>query len=150
MRRVSLLIALTLVALSLLGVGSAAAKPGKPNDPKRPQARITWSVPRVEQTLNAGETVRVPVTLTSSAALSDVTLTVPRGLGRLLTIEPAQLASLQAGEAKTITLVFSAPSERAHCQGGVIKLRAGNKVIPTPLNVKVTITGDTGCDVGAE
>jgi hypothetical protein len=145
MRRVHLLIALALIALSLAGAGSAAAKPRKPNDPKPPQARITWSVPRVEQTLNPGETVRVPVTLTSSAALSNVTLAVPRGLGRLLTIEPAQLGSLQAGEAKTVTMVFAAPSEGAHCQGGVIKVRAGNKVIPTPLNVKVTIAGGTGC-----
>jgi uncharacterized membrane protein len=147
MRRVHFLIVLALVALSLVGAGSVAAKPGKPNDPKRPQARVTWSVPRVEQTLNPGQTLRVPVTLTSSGDLANVTLAIPGGLGRLLTIEPAQLGSLQAGEATSITLVFSVPGEGAHCQGGVIKVRAGNKTIPTPLNVKVTIAGDTGCDV---
>jgi hypothetical protein len=146
MRRLPLLIALVALALSLSVAGTAAAKPGRPgNGPKPPQAKLTWSLPSVEQQVMPGETVRVPVTLTSSADLANISLIAPGGLGKVLKVEPAVLTSLTAGVPANVTLVISVPAEGAHCQGGVLQVRAGKKNIPAPLKVKVIISGDTAC-----
>jgi hypothetical protein len=149
MRRLHLLVALVALvalALSLSIVGTAAAKPGRPgNDTKPPKARITWSVPSVERRVAPGETVRVSVTLTSSADLANVTFVAPGGLGKVLKVEPAVLSSLAAGVPANVTLTISVPSEGAHCQAGVVKVHAGKKNLPAPLKVKVILPGEAGC-----
>jgi uncharacterized membrane protein len=148
MARIRFLMLLAVVALSLSTAGAVAAKPGRPNSNgnKPAQARITWSVPRVEQVVAPGETVQVPVSLTSSVDLSNVTLVISGGLGRVVTIQPATIAALKAGEATNVTLSISVPSQGAHCQGGVVRVRSGNRNIPTPLNVKVSVSGAAGCN----
>lgn len=144
MRRATLLIALAVVALSLSFAGSAAAKPGKPNPNKPAKARVTWSVDRVEQTVAPGETVQVPVTLTSSADLSNISLAASGGLAKFVTVAPGTVASLKAGESLNVTLTITMPAEGARCGAGVVKVRAGNRTVPAPLKVKLLLPG--GCE----
>src|SRR5262245_61949558 len=92
-------IVLTLIGLILFGAVSANAKDGAkgPKPPKHQQARITWSLPRVEQEVAPGQTVEVDLTLTSSADVANVTLQVPRAFGQVVTVQPSTFASLKAG-----------------------------------------------------
>jgi hypothetical protein len=146
MRRLPLLVALIALALGLSVAGTAAAKPGRPGNGTKPaHAKISWSVPRVEQQVAPGATVRVAVTLTSSADLANVSLVAPGGLVKVLKVEPAALTSLAAGVPANVTLIISVPAEGAHCQSGVLQVRAGNRNIPTPLKVKVIVSGDSAC-----
>jgi hypothetical protein len=137
---------LLLIGLLLFTVGAAAAKGGGGGGKDHPkgkpaQARITWSVGRVEQTLSPGQTVEVNVTLTSSADLTNVTLRVPGGLGRVLKVEPSSFASLKAGVATAVKLTISAPSQGVHSQGGVVQVRAGKRNVPAALKVKLSVPG---------
>jgi|GEM_PF-3801459 len=132
---------LTLVILTVALAVSVAAKPNRPPTKKPPHARVTWSVPRIEQTLAPGTTIRLQVTMVSSADLSDVTLRVPGGLGRVLTVEPTSIASVKAGVVTPVTLTVSMPLARAHSQGGVVQVRAGNPAVPSPLKVKIRVPG---------
>jgi hypothetical protein len=140
----TMLVALALAVLALLTAGGAAAKEGhgqgqRPDKPQR--ARITWSTPRVVQAVAPGQTVQVDVTLTSSADLANVTLRVPEGLGRVLTVEPASFASLKAGVATPVRLTIAMPATGAHSQGGVVQVRAGQRTMPAGLKVKLAIPG---------
>lgn len=148
MHRHRLLLVLTLVVLSLALVGTAAAKPGgpngRPNGPQPPQPRITWSTPRLQQTVNPGQTVQVNVTLTSSVDLNDVTLVVPGDLGLVLSAEPASFSQLQAGVATNVRLTISMPVEGAHNQGGIVQVRAGERAVPHALKVHVRLPRTNG------
>ena len=133
-----------LVACFALTFGTASADPGggKGRTRAKPvKARITWSTARVEQTLAPGQTAEVTVTLTSNVDVDNVTLRVPRGLARIVTVEPASFTSLKAGVATPVKLVFSMPADQAHSQGGVIQVRSGQRALPSHLSVKVTVPG---------
>lgn len=152
MRRSRLLVTLILLAFSLCAVGVASAKPGGPTgngsgngDPKPPKARVTWSVPRVDATVAAGETRQVKVTLTASADMTNVTLVPRGGLARVLKVEPSRVATLKAGVPTDVTLTISVPDGGAQCQGGVVQVRSGKKANPAHLQVKVTVPGASGC-----
>jgi len=139
----SLIVPLVLIALLILTVAAAAAKDaegghGRPKA-KLTHARITWSQPRLIQTVAPGQTSVVELTLTSSVDLTNVTLRMPGGLGRIVKVEPESFASLQAGVATPIKLTITMPSQRAHSQGGVVQVRAGNRAIPAPLQIKLTV-----------
>jgi hypothetical protein len=142
MHRHRLLLVLTLVVLSLALVGTAAAKPGGPNGrPSNapPKPRITWSTPRLQQTVSPGQSVQVNVTLTSSVDLNDVTLVVPGDLGLVLSAEPASFSQLQAGVATNVRLTISMPAEGAHNQGGTVQVRAGERAVPHALRVQLRL-----------
>jgi uncharacterized membrane protein len=82
-------------------------------------------------------------TLTSSTDLTDLTLHVPAGLGRVVKVEPATIASLKAGVATPVRLTISMPATGAHSQGGVVQMRAGQRNVPSALQVKLTVPGAT-------
>jgi uncharacterized membrane protein len=131
-----------IAAVLALSAGAVAAKPGAPGGKdKAVKARITWSVARVEQTLVAGQTATVDVTLTSSADVSNATLRIPGGLGRVVSVSPATF-SLKAGVAQAVRLTIAMPAEGAHSQGGVIQVRSGKRNLPQSLKVNVTVPGD--------
>jgi len=144
MRRIQLIVVLALIVVSLSTAGTAAAKPGGPNTGKPDKARITWSVARVEQTVAPGESVQVPLTITSSADLSNLSLAAAGGLGKIVSFEPSSIASLKAGVSASVTMTITLPAEGAHCQGGVVKARSGNRSVPAPLKVKVLLPD--GCE----
>ncbi len=147
------IVSLLLVALLILTVGAAAAKGGgggKGHLKAKPaKARITWSQPRIIQSVTPGQIGVVEVTLTSSADLTNVTLWVPGGLGRVVKVEPASFTSLKAGVATPVKLTISMLSRNAHSQGGVVLVRAGWRAIPASLKVKLMVSNpaDTAEDV---
>jgi hypothetical protein len=149
----TVLASLLLVGSILLSGSGAAAKEGGPGkgSGKPPKARITWSTPRLEQTISPGQTVETTVTLTSSADLTDVRLLVPAGLRRIVTVEPATIASLKAGVATSVKLTMTMPASGVHTQGGVIQVFAGQRAVPSVLTVKLVApraanNGDTAED----
>lgn len=131
--------ALILAIVVLTFVGPAAAAPGKPPKARPVKATITWSTPRVEQSLAPGASATVEVTLTSSVDMAEVTFRVPGGLGRVLRVDAGGVTSLQAGVATPMKLIITMPATGAHSQGGVVQVRSGQRAIPTPLSVKINL-----------
>lgn len=140
MTRPRLIIPLVLAILVLSSAGAATAQKRPPNA-KGPKARITWSVERVDQNVSPGQVVQLDVTVTSSADLTNVTLRAPGGLGRVLEIAPTTITTLKAGVAAPVRLTIELPAEGAHSQGGVVQLRAGKRLVPSVLSVKLTVPG---------
>jgi len=141
------IVPLLLVALLILTVGAATAKGGDGSNghpkAKPTKARITWSQPRIIQAVTPGQISVVEVTLTSSVDLTKATLRVPGGLGRVVKTEPASFASIKAGVATSVKLTITMPSQNAHRQGGVVQVRAGRRVVPVSLKVKLTVPRPT-------
>jgi uncharacterized membrane protein len=141
-RHRSFVVPLVVIALLILTVGAAAAKGGGKDHPKaKPKARITWSQPRVVQAVTPGQTSVVEVILTSSADLTNVTLRMPGGLGKVVKVEPAGFTSLNAGVATPVKLTINMPAQNAHSQAGVVQVRAGKRVIPASLKIKLAVPG---------
>jgi len=139
----TIFIALLLAASLLLTSGGAAAKGHDPNrgSGKPQKAHLTWSMPRIEQSLSPGHTVEISVTLTSSTDLANLTLQPSGGLREVLTVEPATIASLKAGVTTPVKLTITMPAAGAHSQGGVIQVLAGQRHLPSKLKVKLTVPG---------
>jgi hypothetical protein len=144
-----LLITLGVVALLLVSFGAAAAKgndkPQSPN-PHRP-ARLTWTPTRLYQAVTAGQTMRITASFVSSADIKEATLIIPGGLGRVLKADPAKLTNITAGTTTTITFTVTVPANGAHTQGGVVLIRAGQRVLAQPLPVLLIVA--KGNDGGA-
>ncbi len=141
-----MLVSLVLAGLMVVMASVVVAAPGgngKGNGKDaQNKARLTWSTARLEQTLEAGTSAIVEVSLTSSAELKSVSLRVPGGLGRIITkIEPSTF-DLEAGKAKTVRFTLSMPAEGAHSQGGVVQAIVGRRNMPQSLKVLVKVPGD--------
>lgn len=139
-----------LVGLLVLSVGVAAAQsePGTYSSKAKPaKARLTWSVDRVEQTLGAGQTATIDVTLTSSVDVPNAAFRVPGGLGRIVSVSPATL-NLKAGVAQSVRLTIKLPTEGAHSQSGVVQVRSGKRNLSQALRVNIRVPGtqDEGDD----
>jgi hypothetical protein len=139
----TLLATLVVVGSLFLTSGGAAAKEGGPGrgPGKQQKPHLTWSTPRLEQTVSPGQTVEVSVTLTSSADLTNLTFQVSGGLREMLTVEPTSTTSLKAGVATPVKLIITMPATGAHNQGGVIQVRAGQRNLPSAFKVKLTVPG---------
>lgn len=134
-RRISF--TLVLVALLALSLGQAAAAPKPQNKGKPAKTRMSWSVRRLVQPLVPGQSATATVELTSSMDLSNVTLRVPGGLGRIVTLTPAagEAFDLKANTPKQITLQFAMPADSVGAQGGVVQVRVGHRNMPAALHV---------------
>ena len=110
------------------------------------KARITWNPVRVIRTVQAGQTLQVEATFTSSADLAQVTVRVPGGLGRFVTVAPTSFASVKAGTPTKVTLTVTMPAEQAYSQGGVVQLRAGKRNLPQALKVQLNPGASDGTD----
>ena len=154
-----MLVSLLLAALLAITASVVGAAPGpqakrKVNGPKA-KARMTWSVKRVEQTINAGESGTVAVTLTSNVDVVNVSLRVPGGLGRVTTVSAAGVAqgspfSLKANSPVTITLAFTVPANAVESQAGVVQVLVGGRNTPESLKVFVRLPGNADGESNAE
>jgi hypothetical protein len=153
-----LIVILGVVTLLLLTIGAAAAKPN--DKPKPPHggaghlpagtgkpARLTWTPRRITQAVTAGQTIQLTATFTSSADIAQATLVIPGGLGKVMQADSATLANIKAGTPTTITFTVTMPA-KAHSQGGVVLVRAGQRMIARPLPVLLTVANghNTGQD----
>jgi hypothetical protein len=124
---------LLVVGLLVVSVSTAFAKPGQG------KGKITWTPGRIEQIVQPGKTVTVKVSFVSPVDLTNVTFRISGGLSRIVSVEPASLATVHAGETQAITLTINQPTEKAHNQGGVVQVRVGQRNQPQSLKVKITI-----------
>ena len=152
-----LLITLGVVALLLLSFGAAAAKEhdtpklphGRPGHPPHGRlARLTWTPRRITQTVTAGQTVQLTASFVSSANITEAIVIIPGQLGKVLKADSAKLTNITAGTPMTVTFTISMPANGSHSQGGVVLIRAGQRVIAQPLQIrlKVAKTNDGGRD----
>jgi hypothetical protein len=132
---------LGLIALLLLSVTGAAAqeRTGGDRGRNRPEPRITWRPAGVVQAVAPGQTVQINVTLKSNVDLSNVTLHMPRMLGRVMRAEPRSFARLPANTPTRVTFTVHMPADRTEGVGGAVVVTAGDRVIPTPLNVRLPL-----------
>jgi hypothetical protein len=153
-----LIATLGVVALLLLSVGAAAAKPkdtpkaphgdaGQPPAGKGKPARLTWTPGRISHAVTAGQTIQLMATFTSSTDIAEATLVIPGGLGKVLKADTAKLTNIKAGVLTTVTFSVTMPA-KAHTQGGVVQVRAGKRMLTRPLPVLLTVANgnDTGQD----
>jgi hypothetical protein len=144
-----LIITLGVAALLLLTFGAAAAKPK--DTPKPPHgnasrlpaakgkpARLTWIPSRITQAVSAGQTIQITATFSSSVDIAEAMLVIPGALGKVLKADTAKLANIKAGVPTIITLTAAMPA-KAHTQGGVVQLRAGQRMLAQPLPVLLTV-----------
>jgi hypothetical protein len=152
-----LIITLAVVALLLLTIGAAAAKPndkpklphgaGQPPTSSGTPARLTWTPRRITQAVTAGQTIQLTATFTSSADIAEATLIIPGGLGTVLKADIATLTAIKAGALTTVTFTVTMPA-KAHTQAGVVQLRAGQRMLAQPLPVLLTVAN--GNDMGQD
>jgi hypothetical protein len=153
-----LVITLGVLALLLLSFDAAAAKPkdtpksphggaGQPLGGKGKPARLIWSPRRITQAVTAGQTIQLTATFTSSTDIAEATLVIPGGLGKLLKADNATLSAIKAGTLTTVTFTVTMPA-KAHTQGGVVQVRAEQRMLAQPLPVLLTVANgdDTGQD----
>ena len=144
-----LIVTLGVVTLLLLSVGAAAAKGN--DDPRPPHggaghaspmkgkpARLTWTPARLAQAITAGQTLHVTAIFTSSADIAEATLVIPGGLGRVMKADAVKLTNIKAGALTTVAFTITMPA-KAHTQGGVVLIRAGQRMLAQPLRVLLTI-----------
>ncbi len=148
-----LLAALLAVTASVVGAAPGPQAKGKAKGPKA-KARMTWSVKRVEHSLNAGESGNATVTLTSNVDVAKVSLRVPGGLGRITKVSAAGVAqgstfNLTANTPVTVTLAFAVPANAVESQGGVVQVLVGGRNTPESLKVFVKLTGAADADANA-
>ena len=124
---------LFVIGLLVISVSTAFAKPGQG------KGKIIWTPGRVEQFVQPGETVTVKVSFVSPVDLTNITFRISGGLSRIVSVEPASLATIKAGETQAITLTINQPTENAHSQGGVVQVRVGQRNRPQSLKVKITV-----------
>ena len=149
-----LIMTLGIVTLLLLSFGAAAAKgndkpkplhggAGHPPAGKGKPARLTWTPGRLVQAVTAGQTLHVTATFTSSADIAEVTLVIPGGLGRVMKADTAKLTNIKAGAVTTVSFTVTMPATNAHTQGGVVQVRAGQRMLTRPLPVLLTVANST-------
>jgi hypothetical protein len=141
-------ITLGVVALLLLSFGAAAAK--EHDTPKPPHgrdghpphgrpARLTWTPRRITQTVTAGQTVQLTASFVSSANINEARLVIPGQLGKVLKADSAKLTNITAGTPMTVTFTVSMPVTGSHSQGGIVLIRAGQRVIAQPLQIRLKV-----------
>ncbi len=131
-------------ACLILVAGASAAEAKGPKPKKNP--KITWSTARVTQTVSPGQTATVSASFSSSVDLQNLTLAIPGDLANIVSVSPASIASLKAGEVATVTLTVAVPAADAHSQGGVLKITQGKKSLPGSLKIKITVPGSADED----
>jgi len=153
-----LLSTLGVIVMLLLTVGAAAAKPN--DKPKPPHgwaghlpagagkpAHLTWTPRRITQAVTAGQTIQVTATFSSSADIAEATLVIPGGLGKVMKADTATLTNIKDGALTTVTFTVTMPA-KAHTQGGVVLVRAGQRMLARPLPVLLTVA--KGSDAGGD
>lgn len=147
-----LIITLGVVALLLLTFGAAAAKENTPETPhgkvqpptgRGKPARLAWTPRRITQVVTAGQTIQFTATFSSSADIAEATVVIPGGLGKVLRADTPKLTNIKAGTPTIVTFTVTMPA-KAHTQGGVVQVRAGQRVLAQPLPILLTVAKSNG------
>lgn len=101
---------------------------------------VSWAPTSLVFTLNPGSTQTVPVTLTTTKALTNARVVFVPDVRNAVTATPETIPSLAAGESATVTLTF-APSatDKRKLIAGIVLLFDRNATVSKPLPVKVSL-----------
>ena len=96
---------------------------------------IAWTPGSIAFSINPGGKQDIPVTFTTSAALSNVTVTVVPELKNIVSVSPTTFATLTAGQTATVTLTVAAnASESLRLVEGTIRLVSGTSTVATDVS----------------
>lgn len=134
-----------LAALVVVACGGGGQEAAAPDGRAMPLglglgSAITWSPASVTDTANPGSRQDIPITFTTSANVSNVTVSVVPALQGTVSVAPTSFASLQKGQVATVTLTV-APSATASLGTieGAVQLRSGGSTVARPLTVTLTL-----------
>lgn len=120
-------------AFAILATTPAQAKKGGGNK----KAKIEWSQPRVQATVNKGETVQVTLTFTPTTNITNAEFRITASLSDTVTVEPASFPGLTAGTPQQVTVTFTAPVEGNRKRyNGVMALIDENHLYAKPLKLR--------------
>jgi len=144
-----LIVTLGVVALLLFSFSAAAAKnndkPKLPHGASHPRSRtgkpalLTWTPGRITQAVSAGQTFQITASFTSSVDIAEAMLVIPGGLGKLMQADSATLTTIKAGTPTMVKFTITMPADGAHPQGGVVQIRARQRMLAQPLPVLLTV-----------
>lgn len=101
---------------------------------------IAWSPSPLAFSINPGGRQEVPVTFTSSAALTNVAVKVVAELRNIVSVSPTSFAALTPGQRATVTVtVAPGASETYRTVDGTIHLLVGSSTIAKPLPVSLAL-----------
>lgn len=134
---IAVLALVSATAFAILATTPAQAKKGGGNK----KAKIEWSQPRVQATVNRGETVQATLTFTPTTDITNAEFRITASLGDTVAMDPSSFASLTAGTPQQVTVTFTAPAEgnrkRYH---GVAALIDENHLYAKPLKLRFGVS----------
>lgn len=102
---------------------------------------ITWSPSVLSEVVAPGATTSTQILVTSKTTLQNVMLEVTPSIASFLTVEPANLTALTAGQSQEINATFSIPSKTpVGTYDGTVHLRTGARTLPQTLKVTVVVS----------
>jgi hypothetical protein len=101
---------------------------------------VSWTPTKLVFNLNPGSRQSIPVTLTTTKALTNARVVFVPDLRNAVTVSPSTIPTLAAGQSATVTLTF-APSatDTRKVIAGVVLLYDRNATVSRPLPVKVSL-----------
>jgi hypothetical protein len=101
---------------------------------------VSWTPTKLVFNLNPGSRQSIPVTLTTTKALTNARVVFVPDFRNAVTVSPSTIPTLAAGQSATVTLTF-APSatDTRKALAGVVLLYDRNATVSRPLPVKVSL-----------
>jgi hypothetical protein len=100
---------------------------------------VSWTPTKVVTEVGLGASLRVPVTLTTTKALTNARVVFVPDFRNAVTVSPSTIPSLAAGQSATVTLTFATrANDTRKVIAGVVLLYDKNATVSRPLPVKVT------------
>lgn len=101
---------------------------------------IAWTPVSITDTANPGSRQVIPVTLTASTNITNLTISVVPALQNVVSVSPTSFASLQKGQVVTLTLSVAPPANAPlGMLQGTIHARDGNSTLASPLAVTIAL-----------
>lgn len=109
------------------------------------KGRITWSEKTLNITIPSGGKTTRTLTFTSDQSLENVVIEPVPGIASFVSVQPASITLVPAGQPTTVTLNFSVPQATAEgLYDGTIHIRRGAATIPEVLKVGVEVKNANG------
>jgi hypothetical protein len=101
---------------------------------------VSWAPTSLVFTLNPGSRQSIPVTLTTTKALTNARVVFVPDLRNAVTVTPETIPSLAAGQSATVTLTFApTTTDTRKLIAGIVLLYDRNATVSRPLPVKVSL-----------
>lgn len=140
-------------ALVLVACGGGGGTTDEKSDPvaqtEREQAQglfdrlpVSWIPTKIVTDVGLGAPVSIPVTLTTTKALTNARIVFVPDLRKAVTVSPEVIPSLPAGQSATVTLTFQPKTtDTRKYIAGVVLLFDKNATVSRPLPVRANLLG---------